>query len=156
MFRHWLNRQLHLEKYLKSCWLMSGVLAILASCVPATVPEHLAYTPGPPVLVLDGIYDAGVFTVRYPAGWVIVSSPANQPTALTLVAPDESATIRLSTHPDLEPMPDEDLPNGMRLHTEQDTLADGMVVTFTLGAPVAEWESYLTVFEGVVESAQSR
>jgi hypothetical protein len=119
------------------------------------VPKHLAYTPGPPVLVLDGIYDAGVFTVRYPPGWVVVSGPANQPAAVTLVAPDESATIRLSTHPNLVPMPDEDLPNGMRLHTEQATLADGALVTLTLGAPVAEWDVYLAVFEAVVESVQA-
>jgi hypothetical protein len=63
--------------------------------------------------------------------------------------------MRLSTHPDLQPVPDEDLPNGMRLHTEQVTLTDGTVVTFTLGAPIAEWESYLAVFEAVVESVQA-
>ncbi len=160
MFHYWLNRQvaknakLHLEKKLRSYWLMSGVLALLAACVPATVPKHLAYTPGPPVLVLDGLYDAGVFTVRYPTAWVVVSSPANQPAAVTLVAPDESAAIRLSTHPDLEPMPDEALPNGMRLHTEQVTLADGVVVTFTLGAPVEEWDKYLEVFEAVANSVR--
>jgi hypothetical protein len=158
MFHYWLKRQVarpHLEKK-SGRWLVTGVLALLAACVPATVPKHLAYTPGAPVLILDGLYDAGVFTVGYPAGWVVVSSPANQPSAVTLVAPDESATIRLSTHPGLEPMPDEDLPNGMRLHMRQVTLADGTVVTLTLGAPIAEWEAYLAVFETVVESVQPR
>jgi hypothetical protein len=159
MFRHGLNQQiakLPVQKKSSYCWLASGLLALLAACVPATVPEHLAYTPGPPMLTMDGVYNAGAFTVRFPPGWIVVSSPANQPAAVTLVAPDESATIRLSTHPDLEPMPDEDLPNGMRLHTEQATLDDGLVVTFTLGAPVAEWESYLAVFEAVVASTQSQ
>jgi hypothetical protein len=106
-------------------------------------------------VALDGVYDADVFTLRYPAGWVVVSSPANQPAAVTLVAPDESATIRLSTHPGLEPAPDEDLPNGMRLHTEQLTLDDGTMVTLSLGAPVAAWDDFLEVFESVVESIES-
>jgi hypothetical protein len=90
--------------------------------------------------------------VRYPAAWVVVSSPANQPAAVTLVAPDESAVIRLSTHPDLEPMPDEDLPNGMRLHTRQITLANNVMLTLTLGAPIAEWDTFMGVFETVADS----
>jgi len=128
------------------------LLMVLSACVPANVPKHLSYTPGPPVLALDGMYDAGVFSVRYPAGWVVVSSPANQPAAVTLVAPDESGIIRLSTHPNLEPMPDEDLPSGMRLHTEQIALSDSTMLTLTLGAPGAEWSAYLVIFEAVARS----
>ena len=139
-------------KRLRIAWLVSAVLGLVAACVPATVPRHLVYTPGAPVLILDHVYDAGVFQVRFPAEWVAVSSPANQPATVTLVAPDESATIRLSTHPDLEPMPDEDLPNGMRLHTRQVTLADGTLLTLTLGAPVVKWDAYLEVFEAVADS----
>jgi len=143
----------HSVKGLRSAWLVSAVLVLLvAACVPAAVPRHLAYTPGPPVMVLDNVYDAGVFRVRYPAAWVVVSSPANQPAAVTLVAPDESATIRLSTHPDLEPMPDEDLPNGMRLHTRQIILDNGTMLTLTLGAPIEDWEANLEVFEAVAQS----
>ncbi len=142
------------------CWAYTRVRPLLcllfvlcmAACVPATVPKHLANTPGAPVMTLDGAYDAGVFTLRYPAGWVAVSSPANQPAAVTLVAPDENVTIRLSTHPDLEPAPDEDLPSGMRLHTEQMSLDDGTVVTLMLGAPVVVWAEFAEVFEAVVES----
>jgi hypothetical protein len=133
-------------------WLLA---ALLASCVPASAPKHLSNTPGPPVLALDGLYDAGAFVVRYPADWVAVSSPANQPAAVTLVAPDESAFIRLSTHPDLEPSPDENLPNGMRLHTRQIPLVGGAVVTLTLGAPVARWAEYVDVFEAVVETVRA-
>jgi hypothetical protein len=132
--------------------LVMVLLALVAGCVPATVPRHLAYTPGAPVQILDNVYDAGVFRVQYPAAWVAVSSPANQPAAVTLVAPDESAIIRLSTHPDLEPMPDEDLPNGMRLHTQQTTMANGVVVTLTLGAPIAGWDAYMELFEAVEDS----
>jgi len=131
------------------------LLLLLAACVPAATPTLLSYTPGPSVTVLDETYDAGVFTVRFPAGWVVVSGPANQPAAVTFVSPDESATIRLSTRADIEPAPDETLPTGMRLHMEQVTLEDGVLVTMTLGAPAGRWDTYLSVFEAVMESVRS-
>jgi len=131
------------------------LLGIFAACVPAEVPEFLENTPGPPVEIVGEVYDAGVFRLRYPAGWTVVSSPANQPAAVTLVAPDESATIRVSVHPDLELSPDEDLPNGMRLHAEQISLERGLTATISLGAPIRQWEVLMPVYDAVVESVRA-
>jgi hypothetical protein len=130
-------------------------IGVIAACVPADTPEFLEHTPGPVVEVVEEVYDAGAFTLRYPAGWTVVSSPANQPAAVTLVAPDESATIRVSVHPDLEVSPDEDLPNGMRLHVEQITLERGLTATISLGAPIRQWETLIHVYDAVAESVQA-
>jgi hypothetical protein len=128
---------------------------ILVACVPAETPKFLENTPGPPVAIVGEVYDAGAFTLQYPAEWVVVSGPANQAAAVTLVAPDESALIRVSVHPDLEATPDEDLPNGMRFHVVQITLKSNLIATISLGATVRDWEALMPVYEAVVESVRA-
>jgi hypothetical protein len=146
-----------LEKTLLTLRFISLIflLEMSAACVPAERPKFLENTPGPPVEVVGEVYDAEAFTLRYPAGWTVVSSPANQPAAVTLVAPDESATIRVSVHPDLEVSPDEDLPNGMRLHVEQMSLERGLTATISLGAPIRQWEALIPVYDAVKQSIRA-
>ncbi len=49
------------------------LVVILAACVPTTPPAQLAHTPEPPIIISDGVVDNGAFTVRYPAGWEVVT-----------------------------------------------------------------------------------
>ncbi len=131
-----------------------ALIILLAACVPAAVPKPLTYTPGPPVTLLGETYDAGVFAVRAPAGWVVVSGPASEPAAVTFVSPDESATIRLSTRADIDRVADETLATRMRFHMEQVMLGDSLLLTLTLGAPAVQWDTFVPVFEAVMDSVR--
>lgn len=69
---------------------------MIGGCVPADVPPQLAFTAGPPVQVTDQTYSTELFTVDYPAGWRIITAPAESPDFVTFAAPDDRAVIILS------------------------------------------------------------
>jgi hypothetical protein len=129
------------------------VLLFLVGCgpiVPATTPPQLAFTPGAPVVVTDRILETADFTVKYPAGWRVVTGAANQLTSAVLVAPDEIATIQLQVGA-LENLSDSDQQTDIRAIT----LANGLIVTAVGRASAENWSQFLPVFEAVIQSVQT-
>ena len=123
--------------------------ALFAGCgrlAPATTPPQLAATPGHFVTIDDSVYDAGRFRVRYPDGWrVVKSSAAGAPPEVIFVAPDETATITLSTAP-------READNATATRTI--TLADGSTLTATLHVTPDAGSDYSDLFERVVASVK--
>ncbi len=123
----------------------------MAACVPARTPPQLAYTPGPAVQVADGWYDSGVFRVRYPADWEIITSAAGAPLSVIFAAPEGDALIMVG-----ESLTDVPAPAGfegeLRSERRDLTLADGRIVTAALNAAQENWPARLALFEAVIIS----
>lgn len=129
------------------------ILLLLASCgsiVPATTPPQLAFTPGPPVVVTDRVYETADFTARYPSGWRIVTSAADEPTSVVFVGLDEQATITLM----VGALSDAQFDRSKQTDIRGITLKDEKLVTAIGRAPTALWETFLPIFDAVVESVE--
>lgn len=126
-------------------------LILLLGCVPATVPDNLDDTPGPPVRIVDGFYQGTVFTARIPDGWRVITSEARVPPAVIFVAPEDKALIHLMTG---DVTDESAVPTGHRAERARLTLPNGQVVTTLLSAAPADWDAYYPVFEAVQASLQ--
>jgi hypothetical protein len=103
-----------------------AALLLLAGCVPATPPPHLANTPGAPVIVDGDRVITSAFRVRAPAGWRIILGAASAPPSVTFVAPDNCALIAVSAAPIAAPP----LPDGcppVEARTERVTVNGGEI-----------------------------
>jgi hypothetical protein len=132
--------------------LIIGILA-LAACIPARTPAQLEHTPGPAVRVMDGSYDAGLFKVRFPAGWRVVTSAATSAVRVLLVAPEADALIMIG--PGLTEAPPPAGYTGELVSERREiALENGTVIVAILNAPPQTRNMYLAQFEAVVESVR--
>ena len=125
-------------------------LAACAPIVPATTPPQLAFTPGPPVVVTNRVYETVDFTVRYPSGWRIVTSAADQPTSVVFVGLDEQATITLR----VGALDDASFDKTQMTDIRTVTLKSGKIVTAIGRAPAGLWQTFLPIYEAVVASIE--
>lgn len=125
-------------------------LFAFAGCVPATIPSQLSATPGPAVVITDQIYDTGVFKVRYPADWRVITSAATSPSTVIFAAPDNEAIMLFGLDVNEAPMPE----TNAQIRTEMRliTLENGIIVTAILNAPDTAWAIFVPLFEQIVES----
>jgi hypothetical protein len=125
---------------------------LLSACVPAKIPANLDDTPGAPVVVFDNIYESAQFIARYPDGWRIVTSEAQAPLAVILVAPDEISTIQLM----VGTLDDANFSNpDLQTEIRGLTLSDGLEMTAVLSAATDQFDTYLPLFERVLASIQA-
>jgi hypothetical protein len=80
-------------------YLLIAALLLIAGCVPATPPPHLANTPGAPVIIDGDWVITSAFRVRAPAGWRIILGAASAPPSVTFAAPDNCALVIVSAAP---------------------------------------------------------
>lgn len=80
-------------------YLLMAALLLIAGCVPATPPPHLANTPGAPVIIDGSWVITSAFRVRAPAGWRIILGAASAPPSVTFAAPDDCGLIAVSAAP---------------------------------------------------------
>ncbi len=121
---------------------------ICTGCIPATVPDNLDDTPGPPVIVADGSYRSEWFSAQYPAGWRIVTGEASAPASVIFVAPDEVSTIRLS----IAPMDVSGLDPSFQIEQRETKLSDKLTVYAVLHAQKGSRKMVKRVFEEVLAS----
>ena len=128
-------------------------LLLLCACVPVEKPPQLTFTPGTPFVVTDEVFDAGVFRVRYPAGWRVISGQASAPPSVIFVAPDDAALMMLAVG-NIESPPI--LNTDVELLTETRTIElNGLTLTAYGTAPADEWDSFMQTFERVLASLAS-
>ena len=70
-----------------------GLILLFAACVPAEVPPVLSATAGSAVMVTGRSLRERSFSLTYPTGWRVITSPADAPPSVTLVAPGDCALI---------------------------------------------------------------
>jgi hypothetical protein len=135
------------------CVSVSLGFTFLTACVPARVPDQLGHTPGPAVIVTDRVFDAGIFRVRYPAGWRIVTGEALFPVAVIFVAPDAKTTIKLQVGAADNPSPPD---AQFQTVVRRISLTDSTTITLIGSAPSGEWAAFMPIFEQVAASVQQQ
>lgn len=91
-------------------YLLIAALLLIAGCVPATPPPHLANTPGAPVIIDGDWVITSAFRVRALADWRIILGAASAPPSVTFAAPDNCALIVVSAAPIDPPAPLDECP----------------------------------------------
>ncbi len=130
------------------------VLSFASGCVPATVPPHLANTPGAPVVVADRLYDAGAFRAEVPDGWRVITSPADEATFVLFVSPGNCALIVLSVAPVEMPSPSSECDATAFATERREQALERVTVYAGMNAPTAARAAWLATFERVVSSIQ--
>lgn len=118
---------------------------MMAGCIPARTPAQLDHTPEPSVIVMDGMVDNGLFRVRPPEGWEIVTGMES---GAVIVFSQGKAWIMLSTDRIETPQPDGDA----QTDTTHVTLSSGQIVTGLLHAPRENFDTVKPIFEQVMAS----
>ena len=81
------------------------MLLLFSASIPAEAPPNLSATMGAAVMVTRNRYQNDRFSLEYPTGWRVITSPAGAPPNVTLVAPGNCALIEVSSTP-LDRAPD--------------------------------------------------
>ena len=131
---------------------VSGLLLMLAACVPATPPPQLAFTPGAPVTVTGERVTNSVFSVARPGGWRVITSAADAPVSVIFVAPDDSALVMVARElPESPPQPQADADTSLQQDTRTVTLETGAVTVYA-AAPAERWDQVEALMEQVADS----
>lgn len=131
--------------------LFFAIAIVLAGCIPPTLPPQLDDTPGPTVMVTEHVYDAGIFRVRYPDGWRVITSEAGAPPSVIFAAPgDDGILFQISAG---------ELNEGD--FSKPDFIVDvrgidlGEVhITALAAAPADQWGEIRPLFERVISSIE--
>ena len=141
----------------RSTFLIGVLVIVIAACgrlAPADLPPQLEYTPGPFVIVTDQTYDAGVFTVRYPLGWQVITPATFNTPWVVFQSPDETAVIVLALDVDDTQVTPENIEQAELQRETTQIVLDEDTVFVVLVAPRAEWGDNLALFETVSNSVQ--
>lgn len=125
---------------------LPAVLLLLAGCTPYAAPAHLTHTPGPPVVIADGIFRTIRFSVTVPQGWRAVTSPASLPPSVVLAGGD--CELIVVGEGDLEAA----LPLACDRQNQQTAETERLGVPVRGTAPLADIDSFRGVFEAVAAS----
>lgn len=136
-------------------WMGALLLAACGSLAPAATPAQLAHTPGPPVMLTGSVYDAGVFSLRYPSGWRIVTGAASSPVWVGFVSPDEDVVLVFS----VTPLADVPRPPALEADapavTDQRSIPLGEVTLYAgIIAGADAWPAALALFEHMLATAR--
>src|ERR1700690_2121838 len=58
---------------------MCVMILLFAACIPASPPTDLGATPGASAIITRDSYSNDLFSVAYPTGWRVITSPAGAP-----------------------------------------------------------------------------
>ncbi len=131
------------------------LILLLAACAPAAPPTVLSVTPGASVIVTRSTYRSDQFSLSYPQGWRVITSPAGAPPSVTFAAPGNCALIEVSAAPLDQPpaSPTCDQPD---IQTVTRSLSVGdQTVSIAGSAPAAGWDDFLTVLDRLAASVQA-
>ncbi len=92
------------------------------------------------------------FSLRYPHGWRVITSPADAPTTVTLVAPGDCALIMVSTDPSLTVPHLPNCPDTPVLLDRRAPLPSGGMVYLTGSAPTSDLTVFQPAFDRVWQS----
>ncbi len=147
----------------KSDWLIRrfGVLIglttlLIGACIPAEVSPILSATPGEAVIVTNNVYENDHFSLTYPTGWRVITSPADAPPGVTLVAPGDCALIVVAAAPVEPPTVPEACTQEDILSETRDLTFDSMTVALAGSAPLSAWGDFLVAFERVAGSVTAQ
>jgi len=130
--------------------LLIGVTAC-GRIAPATPPAQLSHTPGPPVTIADGTYTSIAFTVDYPGGWRVVTSPAFSLPWTVFASPADDAVIVVAVDPDDTDVTPANAIDPITRLEDTITLPEN-TITVALITSNTQIETFRPIFEAVVAS----
>ncbi len=107
-------------------------------------------------MVTGSRYENEAFSLTYPSGWRVITSPADAPPGVTLVAPGDCALIVVAAAP-VEPptVPEACQAEDILSETRDLTLAE-TTISLAGSAPLSAWGDFLVAFERVAGSVASK
>jgi hypothetical protein len=135
-----------------SLWL----ILLFASCIPAAPLPNLSATPGAAAIITRDGYRNDLFSVEYPAGWRVITSPAGAPPSVTFVAPGDCGLVIVSSVP-LESVPTSPSCVGSSDFTvDQRTIPLGdTTITVAASAPDTDWTALQAEMERIAASLRA-
>ena len=131
--------------------ILAVILSACGRIAPATPPAQLDHTPGPPITIADGTYTSVAFTVDYPAGWTVISSPAFSEPWTAFTSPDDNAVIVVAVDPDDTDVSPASAQGEITRTVETVTLADD---TITIVLVTGDSDTFQPIFAAVVASVR--
>jgi len=144
------------------CALAACVLAACGPVVPATQPPQLLTqsalqtegAPQPYFTITDTHFDAGVFRVRYPGGWRVVTGPAAEPPIVYFIRPDEAALIILFTGELPDPLPQPEALSGESMSQFRTATTGDIDISVAAMGPAAEYVVILTTLDWMLDTLE--
>lgn len=127
------------------------VLGACGAIAPATVPEQLEYTPGPPVVITDVTYENVLFRVAYPSAWRTVTSPANAAPWVVFASPQDDAVIVIAADEADTHVPPANVEGSLVREERSITQGDSSVLAVLI-ASEAQIDTFMPLFEQIVSS----
>ena len=128
------------------------IILLFSACIPAETPPNLNATPAPGVVITRSTYQSDAFSLEYPTGWRVITSPAGAPPSVILVAPGDCALIQVSSAP-LDAPPDSPSCQEADIRTVARTVTLGDATIALAGsAPADGWDGFLSEVDRVAAS----
>ncbi len=137
-------------------WVVVGLILVSAACVPAVTPPILSATPGEAVMVTGDTYANDRFSLTYPTGWRVITSPTDAPPSVTLVAPGDCALIIVAAAPVEPPAVPEACQQEDILSETRDVTLGKLTISLAGSAPLSAWGDFLVAFEHVAGSVAAQ
>ncbi len=132
-----------------------GLIFLATACVPAVTPPLLGAPTGEAVMVTSDSYANGQFSLSYPTGWRVITSPVGAAPSVTLVAPDDCALIVVAAESVEAPAVPESCQDQDILSETRTVRLDSRSVTLAGSAPLSGWNDFLIAFEHVAGSIEA-
>ena len=131
------------------------ILVFVSACIPAQTPPVLNAAPAAGAIITRDSYRNDLFSVAYPTGWRVITSPVGSPPSVTLVAPGNCALIVVSSAPLGQPptSPSCDQPDVKTF--SRDVALGSQQIVIAGSAPAAGWDEFLATVDRVAASLKT-
>ena len=145
----------HREKITSSLWSLWLILLLVSACIPASPPANVSATPGESAVITGDSYRNDIFSLEYPTGWRVITSPAGAPPSVTLVAPGNCDLIIVASAAITESIrsPSCDQPD-IKTTTQTVMLGDQQIA-IAGSAPSAGWDEFTKSLDRVAGSLKA-
>jgi len=145
------NRKDYKEKLIFSLC----VILLFAACIPASPPENINATPGESAVITGNSYQNDLFSLKYPEGWRVITSPAGAAPSVTFVAPGNCALIIVSSAKITESITSPSCDQPDIKTTTQDVTVGSQQIDIAGSAPSAEWDGFVRTLDSVAGSLKA-
>ena len=114
------------------------LILLFAACIPASPPANFSATPGAAALSRETATRMTVFSVTYPTGWRVITSPAGAPPSVTFVQPGDCGLIVVSSV-SLEQAPTSPSCSEPNIKTTTQTVTLGSAANHDRGERAERW-----------------
>jgi hypothetical protein len=131
------------------------IIIFFAACIPADTAPNRSATPGAGAMITRDTYQNELFSVSYPAGWRVITSPASAPPSVTFVAPGDCALIVVSSAP-IDAPPTAPACDQADIQTvDRTVMLDGQQIVVAGSVPASDWDEFVAALDRVAASLKA-